>query len=115
MFKQVKSALFFYYLYKFRKKAALIFTLFILIILSEYIYSDIVEYLKLRDKLYLLDIVLPLKWAIIIVCIFYIFYSFFSMFEQKVEVDSSRNKKSLSKEDIKNLAKQIIEKKKRRY
>ncbi len=115
MFKQVKSALFWYYIYKFRKRVAIVFTLLILILLSEYIYSDIVEYLKLRNRLDLLDIILPAKWTIIILSIFYIFYSIFSFFryEEKGNKEPEEKKpKKLGKKDIRRLAQDIIESKK---
>jgi len=66
MFKQVKSALFWYYLYKFRKRVVLIALLLIVALFANAIYSDIVEYLKLKDKLEFLELALIIKWTIII-------------------------------------------------
>ncbi len=65
MFKQVKSALIWYHLYKFRKTVIMVVLLLSSVLFSQWIYSDIVEYLTLREKLEYLDILLPLKWAVI--------------------------------------------------
>ena len=66
MFKQVKSALFWYYLYKFRKRAIFIFFLLLVALFSGFIYGDVVEYLKLTQNIEYLKYVLVLKWFIII-------------------------------------------------
>lgn len=66
MFKQIKSALFWYYLYKFRKRAIFIFFLLLVALFSGFIYGDVVEYLKLTQNIEYLKYVLALKWFIII-------------------------------------------------
>ncbi len=66
MFKQMKSALFWYYLYKFRKRAIFIFFLLLVALFSGFIYGDVVEYLKLTQNIEYLKYVLALKWFIII-------------------------------------------------
>ncbi len=66
MFKQMKSALFWYYLYKFRKRAIFIFFLLLVALFSGFIYGDVVEYLKLTQNIGYLKYVLALKWFIII-------------------------------------------------
>ena len=66
MFKQMKSALFWYYLYKFRKRAIFIFFLLLVAFFSGFIYGDVVEYLKLTQNIEYLKYVLALKWFIII-------------------------------------------------
>ncbi|WP_419233727.1 hypothetical protein [Aliarcobacter cryaerophilus] len=66
MFKQMKSALFWYYLYKFRKRAIFIFFLLLVALFSGFIYGDVVEYLKLTQNIEYLKYVLVLKWFIII-------------------------------------------------
>lgn len=66
MFKQMKSALFWYYLYKFRKRAIFIFFLLLVALFSGFIYGDVVEYLKLTQNIEYLKYVLILKWFIII-------------------------------------------------
>ena len=64
MFKQMKSALFWYYLYKFRKRAIFIFFLLLVALFSGFIYGDVVEYLKLTQNIEYLKYVLALKWFI---------------------------------------------------
>ena len=80
MFKSIRSSLFWYYLYKFRKRLVIITVLVFIILLSGFIYADIVEYLTLRDRLDYLDIVLPFKWFIIFSSIATIAYLIFSLF-----------------------------------
>jgi hypothetical protein len=62
----MKSALFWYYLYKFRKRAIFIFFLLLVALFSGFIYGDVVEYLKLTQNIEYLKYVLALKWFIII-------------------------------------------------
>ena len=62
----MKSALFWHYLYKFRKRAIFIFFLLLVALFSGFIYGDVVEYLKLTQNIEYLKYVLALKWFIII-------------------------------------------------
>ncbi|MRJ03154.1 MAG: hypothetical protein GXO19_02140 [Epsilonproteobacteria bacterium] len=140
MFRQVKSALFWYYIYKFRRRIALILTLLLLLLLSEYIYSDVVEYLKIRNKTEWLDLILPMKWIIIFATIFFIFYLLLTIFNPPEEegeakregkgegrgerkpkkmalpVDNGRKKekRGLSKREIDSLARELIAEKRRK-
>lgn len=103
MFKQVKSALFWYYLYKFRKKVLIIIFLLLLAIFSNAIYSDIVEYLTLKEKLEYLEIALISKWIIIIFSLMYSIYSILSIFrlsknEKSDNVEKNRNNDIIVKE-----------------
>jgi large-conductance mechanosensitive channel len=71
------------------------------ILVSNFIYSDIVEYLKLRDKLEYLDYILPLKWVLnisLFSLIVYLLLGIFKSKEKKEEVEE--RSKELSKEDI---------------
>lgn len=129
MFRQVKSAIFWYYIYKFRRRVALILTLLMLIFLSEYIYSDIVEYLQIRHKTEWLDFILPLKWIVIFGSIFTIFSLLLTMSQvsstaiatkkkkqqqRKEKEEQPRKKlqpKKLSKKEVRELAQELIEKK----
>ena len=74
MFKQVKSALFWYYLFKFRRRVILIVSLLLVALFANAIYGDVIEYLKLKDKLDFLEIALISKWAIIIFNIVFSIY-----------------------------------------
>ena len=66
MFKQVKSALFWYYLYKFRKRVILISFLLLIALFANAIYDDVIQYLTLKEKLEYLEITILIKWSIII-------------------------------------------------
>ena len=100
MFKQVKSAVFWYYLYKFRKRVTLICLLLIIALFANVIYADIVEYLKLKEKLEYLEIALISKWLIIIFNIGISIYLILALFK-KEETGSSKKEKIVEKETIK--------------
>ena len=94
MFKQVKSAIFWYYLYKFRKRVVLIFLLLIIALFSNAIYSDVVEYLKLKEKLQYLEIALISKWLIIIFSLLFSIYLILTMFKKEEIGEEKKIKKS---------------------
>ena len=99
--KGLKNLVIYYYLYRFRKTFTIIFSLLFVILVSNFIYSDIVEYLKLRDKLEYLDYILPLKWVLnisLFSLIVYLLLGIFKSKEKKEEVEE--RSKELSKEDI---------------
>ena len=100
MFKQVKSALFWYYLFKFRRRVILIVLLLIIALFANAIYSDVVEYLKLKDKLAFLEIALISKWLIIIFNIVFSTYLLLTMFKKEDE-QSSKKEEIKRKESIK--------------
>lgn len=100
MFKQVKSAVFWYYLYKFRKRVTLIFLLLIIALFANVIYTDIVEYLKLKEKLEYLEIALLSKWLIIIFNIGISIYLILTLFK-KEESGNGKKEKIVEKETIK--------------
>lgn len=94
MFKQVKSAIFWYYLYKFRKRVVLIFLLLIIALFSNAIYSDVIEYLKLKEKLQYLEIALISKWLIIIFSLVFSIYLILTMFKKEEIEEEKKIKKS---------------------
>lgn len=94
MFKQVKSAIFWYYLYKFRKRVVLIFLLLIIALFSNAIYSDVVEYLKLKEKLQYLEIALISKWLIIVFSLLFSIYLILTMFKKEEIEEEKKIKKS---------------------
>jgi hypothetical protein len=103
MFKQMKSAFIWYHIFKFRKTVILIVLLLSVVLFSQWIYSDVVEYLTLRKKLEYLDILLPLKWGIIFFNIGLSAYLIILLFrkekkqEEKVQ-DNTRQTKQKEKE-----------------
>jgi predicted membrane protein len=102
MFKQVKSALFWYYLFKFRRRVIVIALLLIIALFANAIYSDVVQYLTLKEKLEFLEVVLIGKWLIIIFNIVFSIYLILTMFKKEEEKPSKKETKSKEKkEDIK--------------
>ena len=93
MFKQVKSALFWYYLYKFRKRAIFIFFLLLVALFSGFIYGDVVEYLKLTQNIEYLKYVLALKWFIIIFNFLLSIYLILTLFKNSTNDEKSNIKK----------------------
>ena len=93
MFKQMKSALFWYYLYKFRKRAIFIFFLLLVALFSGFIYGDVVEYLKLTQNIEYLKYVLVLKWFIIIFNSLLSIYLILTLFKNSENQEKSSVKK----------------------
>ena len=93
MFKQMKSALFWYYLYKFRKRAIFIFFLLLVALFSGFIYGDVVEYLKLTQNIEYLKYVLALKWFIIIFNFLLSIYLILTLFKNSTNDEKSNIKK----------------------
>ena len=93
MFKQMKSALFWYYLYKFRKRAIFIFFLLLVALFSGFIYGDVVEYLKLTQNIDYLKYVLILKWFIIIFNSLLSIYLILTLFKNSENQEKSSVKK----------------------
>ena len=93
MFKQIKSALFWYYLYKFRKRAIFIFFLLLVALFSGFIYGDVVEYLKLTQNIEYLKYVLILKWFIIIFNSLLSIYLILTLFKNSENQEKSSVKK----------------------
>ena len=103
MFRQVKSALFWYYLYKFRRKILMITFLLIVALFANAIYSDVVQYLTLKNKLEYLEIALALKWIIIVLNILLSVYIFLTFF--KIKKDEEKKEKEKKKTTIFNQEK----------
>lgn len=105
MFKQLKSAFFWYYLFKFRRRVIFIVLLLIIAFFANAIYGDVVEYLKLKDKLAYLEIVLISKWVIIIFNIVFSVYLLLTMFK-KEDNNDDKNLKKDKKTKIKEVKKE---------
>lgn len=102
MFKQAKSAFIWYHLYKFRRTLILVALLLSIVLFSQWIYSDVVEYLRLREKLQYLDFILPIKWSIIFFNIGLSVYLILSLFKSdKAEKSVEKKEKKLLKKEKK--------------
>ncbi|PPK62356.1 hypothetical protein B0F89_104127 [Malaciobacter marinus] len=98
MFRQVKSAFFWYYLYKFRKRVMIISALLIIAVFANSIYTDIVEYLTLKEKLEYLELALVIKWLIIFSNILFSIYLILTLFKRK-DTDNPQLKKQKDKKE----------------
>ncbi len=107
MFKQIKSIVFWSLLYKFRKRVTLVSLLLFSALFSQFIYSDIVEYLKLKEQIDYLDYILPLKWIFILFCITSSVFLILSLFKKEdvKEVKNKKNKSEKIKKDDKEFSK----------
>lgn len=87
MFKQIKSALIWIYLIKFRRRLILISLLLSFAFLANYIHTDLVEFLTATDQRHLLIFALLFKWAIVFFSIFGIIYTILGIFKsQKAQI-----------------------------
>ena len=102
MFRQIKSIFFWSLLYKFRNRLTLVAILLSIVLLSQWIYTDIVEYLTLTKKTDYLNYVLPLKWIVIIFNIGLSAYLILNIFKVEKQQDL---KKNISKEEKQNTQK----------
>ncbi|WP_418186519.1 hypothetical protein [Aliarcobacter lanthieri] len=115
MFKQLKSAVFWYYLYKFRKRAILIFFLLLVALFSGLIYGDVVEYLKLTDNIKYLKFALFIKWFIIIFNILCSIYLVLTLFKKEPEIrekELKKEQKLYKEEKFTQREKELLHKKK---
>ena len=111
MFKQVKSALFWYYLYKFRKRVLLIVLLLSITLFSNAIYGDIVEYLQISKQLQYLKVLLIVKWCIILFNIVFSAYLVLTLFKNKEKEKENKEKKANKKEEFSKREKEFLYKK----
>jgi len=124
MFRQVKSIFFWSLLYKFRQRLTVVALLLSVVILSQWIYSDIVEYLTLTNNTIYLHIILPIKWIIIFFNIGLSVYLILSLFKaenkkadktNKIEKKDTINikvaKKNINKSELTNREKEFMTKK----
>lgn len=91
MFKQIKSAIFWTLVYKFRRRLSFVVVLLSIAVFSNLIYSDVVQYLELKEKIDYLDYILPLKWFVVFSCIGTSVYLVLTIFKQEKEL-SKKNK-----------------------
>ena len=114
MFKQAKSIFFWSLVYKFRKRLTIVVVLLSTVLLSQWIYSDVVQYLTLTDKTEYLNWVLPLKWSVIFFNITLSSYLILTLFKsEKIDkpkeeiVEKITDKNPLSKREQEFMNKKI--------
>lgn len=117
MFKQVKSIFIWSLIYKFRKRLTVVVLLLSSVLLSQWLYSDVVEYLKLTEQTQYLNYILPIKWIMIFSNIGISAYLLITLFkkneEKKVETKVKEKEKPLSKvsKDLSEREKSFLKKK----
>ena len=111
MFKQIKSVLLWSMLYKFRKRLIVVVILLSVVLLSQWIYSDIVEYLSLTKNTAYLSIVLPLKWLIILLNIALSAYLILTVFKSDETKEEPSPMKSNKKDSLSQREKEFMSKK----
>ncbi|MRI58913.1 MAG: hypothetical protein C6H99_05335 [Epsilonproteobacteria bacterium] len=115
MFRQIKSAIIWAYIYKFRKSLAKVLIVLFFIGVMLFLYEDVVEYLKITNRLDLLPFVIAMKWILIFGAIVYGVYLFLwtkeAPKESKESQKSSPPPKKPTKKEISRLAEEIIKKK----
>lgn len=96
MFKLIRSTIFWTLLYKFRKKILLILALILVVFFSNFIYSDVVNYLSLTSQTQLIKYALITKWIILLSSLLVIAALVFNIFNSKnIKKDEVKNAKIL--------------------
>lgn len=111
MIKGIKSAIFWTFIYKFRKRLALILTLIFLVLISQFIYADVVEYLKLTKQEDIIGYALFAKWILSISCIFFAVYILFGLSKQRPQKPKPLKEDEDSKDKLSDREKRFINKK----
>ncbi|MBD3790609.1 MAG: hypothetical protein IE918_00395 [Campylobacterales bacterium] len=102
MVRQVRSLILWTLIYRFRRRLTIVAVLLSMVLLSQWIYGDIVEYLRLSEKVEYLSYVLAGKWTVIFSNIAVSAYLILTMFRKEDKPD----KKNRSKE--KNQDQEVI-------
>lgn len=93
MFRQVKSVIIWSLIYKFRKRFTVVVLLLSMVLLSQWLYADVVEYLQLTKKSEYLSYILPIKWIVIFTNITISAYLILTIFK-KDEIKEKESKKA---------------------
>ena len=102
MVRNVRSLILWTLIYRFRRRLTIVAVLLSMVLLSQWIYGDIVEYLRLSKNVAYLSYVLIGKWILIFSNIAISAYLILTMFRKEEKTD----KKNKSKE--KNKDKEVI-------
>ena len=111
MFKQIKSAFFWTLVYKFRRRLAIVIVLLSIVLLSQWIYGDVVEYLQLTKQLQYLSFILPIKWLIILFNIAFSAFLILTIFKPQKENKKKVEKSIKEEKDLSQREKEFLTKK----
>ena len=106
-----KSAMYYTFFRKYGKKFALVFSIISFIVLVNFIYSDIVEYLTLNDMKENLIYALLTKWLLILIgigSIIYIIKSAISSKEKPVQNKEVKAESETIKKPMSSIEKDIV-------
>lgn len=101
MFHQVKSALFWYYLIKFRKRVFLVFILLLTAFFADSIYEDIISYLKAKNDFRYFQLILLAKWFVVIFNMSFSLYLILSVFKPDEKTKALQKEKEKKQEELK--------------
>ena len=111
MFRQIKSAIFWSLLYKFRRRLTIVVLLLSMVLLSQWIYSDLVEFLNIQKQTQYLGYLLLGKWLLIFTNIGISAYLILTIFKKEKSMNNqikeekvNDKKKNEQKKDISNLS-----------
>ena len=117
MFRQIKSAIIWAYIWRFRKLLLRLAVIALLIFIIQYFYADVVEYLRYSHRENKIFEALLLKWAVIVALLALAIY----FIAQALKKEPAKGKqkdtkevekpKKLSKKEIRKKAQEIIESK----
>lgn len=102
MVRQVRSLILWTLIYRFRRRLTIVAVLLSMVLLSQWIYGDIVEYLKLSGNVAYLSYVLVGKWTVIFSNIALSAYLILTMFrkEEKREKNVKQKENKSDQERI---------------
>jgi len=93
MVRQVRSLILWTLIYRFRRRLTIVAVLLSMVLLSQWIYGDIVEYLRLSEKVEYLSYVLAGKWIVIFSNIAVSAYLILTMFRKEEKRDKNVKQK----------------------
>ncbi len=118
MFRQIKSAIIWAYIWRFRKLLFKLAIIALLIFIIQYFYADVVEYLRYSHRENKIFEALLLKWgAIVALLVIAIYFIAQALKKEPAKIMQKDKKvtipKKLSKKEIRQRAQEIIESKSR--
>ncbi|MFT7878846.1 MAG: hypothetical protein ABXS91_00480 [Sulfurimonas sp.] len=99
MVRQVRSLILWTLIYRFRRRLTIVAVLLSMVLLSQWIYGDIVEYLKLSENIGYLSYVLVGKWTMIFTNITVSSYLVLTMFRKEEKRDKTGKSKKERKRE----------------
>lgn len=99
MVRQVRSFILWTLIYRFRRRLTIVAVLLSMVLLSQWIYGDIVEYLRLSENVAYLSYALAGKWIVIFSNIAVSAYLILTMFRKEEKKDKKNRSKEKKREE----------------